>query len=316
MYQPNEKRYEEMIYNHCGKSGLKLPAVSLGLYQNFSKAEGYDTPREIIQTAFDLGVTHFDIANNYGAGNAEVIFGKILKQDFAGYRDEMIISTKAGYEMWPGPYGDWGSRKSMIASLDQSLRRLELDYVDIYYSHRPDPNTPLEETAGALDTVVKQGKALYVGVSNYSGAETTKIAAILKEQKTPFIIHQPQYSMFTREPEKDLFPVLAEEGVGAIAFQPLLQGLLTAKYLNQPGAFSEDEQRLGQLNKVRKLAEIAQSRGQTMAQMAIAWVLHQKIVISALIGASRSEQVIENVKSLNQLDFTTDEISRINQILA
>lgn len=315
MYTPKEDRYQDMIYNHCGKSGLKLPAVSLGLYQNFSKAEGYDVPRKIIQTAFDLGVTHFDLANNYGAGNAEVVFGEILKQDFKGYRDEMIISTKAGFEMWPGPYGEWGSRKSLISSLDQSLTRLDLDYVDIFYHHRPDPNTPLEETAGALDTIVKQGKALYVGVSNYSGEDAKKMAAILKEQRTPFIIHQPQYSMLTRGPEKDVFPALEEEGIGAIAFQPLLQGLLTFKYLNSPEAFLGNEEKLLQVEKVRKLNEIAERRGQTMAQMAIAWVFQQKAVISALIGASRPEQVVENVNSLKHLDFSSDEIQAIDTIL-
>lgn len=315
MYTPKENRYEKMIFNHCGKSGLKLPAVSLGLYQNFSKAEGYDVPRKTIQTAFDLGVTHFDLANNYGEGNAETVFGKILKQDFKNYRDEMIISTKAGFEMWPGPYGDWGSRKSLISSIDQSLGRLNLDYVDIFYHHRPDPNTPLEETAGALDTIVKQGKALYVGLSNYSGVDVKKMSAILKEQKTPFVIHQPQYSMFSRGPEEDLYPVLEEEGIGAIAFQPLLQGLLTSKYLNNPNAFKGNEVRLREVEKVRKLNEIAESRGQTMAQMAIAWVFQQKAVISALIGASRPEQVIENVNALKRLEFSSDDIKAINDIL-
>lgn len=315
MYRPNDNRYDDMIFNFCGTSGLKLPAVSLGLYQNFSEVEGYDMPRKMIQTAFDLGVTHFDIANNYGDGNAEVIFGKILKQDFEGYRDEMIVSTKAGYEMWPGPYGNWGSRKSLISSLDQSLKRLDLDYVDIFYHHRPDPHTPLEETADALDTVVRQGKTLYVGVSNYSGDDVKKITSILKEKRTPFIIHQPQYSMFTRGPEADLFPVLEEEGIGAIAFQPLLQGLLSSKYLNDSDAFLGNEERRIQIEKVRKLNKIAKERQQTMAQMAIAWVFQQKAIVSALIGASRPEQVIENVNAIQQLAFSVEEIKAINDIL-
>lgn len=315
MYKPSEARYDNMQYNSCGNSGLKLPGISLGLYQNFSKTEGYDTPRKTIQTAFDLGITHFDLANNYGAGHAEVVFGKILKQDFEGYRDEMIISTKAGFEMWPGPYGNWGSKKSLLSSLDQSLKRLDLEYVDIFYHHRPDPNTPLEETAGALDLAVRQGKALYVGVSNYSGEDTKRMAAILRDLKTPFIIHQPQYSMFTRGPEQNVFPALEEEGIGAIAFQPLLQGLLTSKYLNQPNAFSDDPHRKAQLEKVKKLADIAEIRDQTMAQMAISWVFHQKAVVSALIGASRPEQVIENVNALKNLDFTEKELADINAIL-
>lgn len=324
-YKPSESRYSEMIYNYCGKSGLKLPAISLGLFRSFSKADGYDNPRQLIQTAFDHGVTHFDIANNYGDGNAEEVFGKILKQDFQGYRDEMVISTKAGYYMWPGPYGDWGSRKYMISSLDQSLKRLDLDYVDIYYSHRPDPNTPLEETAGALDTVVKQGKALYVGISNYSAKETKEMAKILKELKTPFIIHQPQYSMFIREPEKELFPVLEEEGIGGIVFQPLFQGLLTSKYINEiPNDsrvakklehFSTNDITNERIDKVRELMVIAESRNQTMAQLAIAWTLHQKSVVSALIGASKKEQLIENIGAINNLSFTEEELTAIDNIL-
>jgi len=314
-----------MIYNHCGKSGLKLPAVSLGLFRSFSKTDGYDNPRELIQTAFDHGVTHFDIANNYGDGNAEEVFGKILKQDFRGYRDEMIISTKAGYDMWPGPYGDWGSRKYMIASLDQSLKRLDLDYVDIYYSHRHDPHTPLEETAGALDTVVKQGKALYVGISNYPAKETKEMAKIFRELKTPFIIHQPQYSMLIREPEKELFPVLEDEGIGAIVFQPLYQGLLTSKYVagipedsrvaKKLEHFSADDISRKHIEKVRELMKIAEARNQTMAQLAIAWTLHQKSVASALIGASKKEQLIENIGAINHLSFTKDELLAIDHIL-
>lgn len=314
-----------MVYNYCGKSGLKLPAISLGLFRSFSKSDGYDNPRELIQTAFDLGITHFDIANNYGDGNAEEVFGKILKQDFNGYRDEMVISTKAGYYMWPGPYGDWGSRKYMISSLDQSLQRLNLDYVDIYYSHRPDPNTPLEETAGALDTVVKQGKALYVGISNYSGKQTKEMAKLLKESKTPFIIHQPKYSMFVRGPEEELFPVLEEEGIGGIVFQPLFQGMLTSKYIDDiPNDsrvakniehFSADDITKERIEKVRELMVIAEDRNQTMAQLALAWTLHQKSVVSALIGVSKREQLIDNAGAVNNLDFTKEELTAIDNIL-
>ena len=324
-YRPSESRYNEMIYNYCGKSGLKLPAVSLGLFRSFSKADGYDNPRELIQTAFDHGITHFDIANNYGDGNAEEVFGKILKQDFLGFRDEMIISTKAGYYMWSGPYGDWGSRKYMISSLDQSLKRLNLDYVDIYYSHRHDPNTPLEETAGALDAVVKQGKALYVGISNYPAKETKEMAKLFKELRTPFIIHQPQYSMFIREPEKELFPVLEDEGIGAIVFQPLYQGLLTSKYVEgipddsrvakKVEHFSSDDVTKERVAIVRKLMKIAEARNQTMAQLAIAWTLQQKSVVSALIGASKKDQLIENIGAINHLSFTEEELKAIDHIL-
>lgn len=325
MYKPNESRYSDMVYNYCGNSGLKLPAISLGLFRSFSKSDGYDQPRQLIQTAFDLGITHFDIANNYGDGNAEEVFGKILKQDFSGYRDEMVISTKAGYYMWPGPYGDWGSRKYMIASLDQSLKRLDLDYVDIYYSHRPDPNTPLEETAGALDTVVKQGKALYVGISNYSAQETKKMAKLLKASNTPFIIHQPKYSMFVREPEKELFPVLEEEGIGGIVFQPLFQGMLTSKYLDEIPSdsrvaknieyFSADDITKERIDKVRELMVVAEARNQTVAQLALAWTLHQKSVVSALIGASKKEQLIENAGAVHNLVFSKEEITAIDHIL-
>lgn len=315
-YNPSESRYNKMVYNRCGKSGLKLPAISLGLYKNFNKSNGYDNPRELIQTAFDLGVTHFDIANNYGAGNAEVVFGKILKQDFTEYRDEMIISTKAGYTMWPGPYGDWGSRKYMIASLDQSLKRLELDYVDIYYSHRHDPNTPLEETAGALDFLVRQGKALYIGISNYPAEATKEMVRLFKELKTPFIIHQPQYSMFIRQPEEKLFSVLEEEGIGAIPFQPLYQGLLTSRYIGVPPNNLRDDVTKEQIAKVEKLAVIAEARDQSMAQLAIAWVLNQKAVVSALIGASSSEQLVENVNAINNLAFTSEELKAIDDILS
>ena len=325
-YKPSEDRYNKMVYNRCGKSGLKLPAISLGLYKNFSKSDGYDNPRKIIQTAFDLGITHFDIANNYGNGNAEEVFGRILKQDFIGYRDEMIISTKAGYDMWPGPYGDWGSRKYMISSLDQSLKRLDLDYVDIYYSHRYDPNTPLEETAGALDSAVKQGKALYIGVSNYPAEATKEMVRLFKELKTPFIIHQPQYSMSIREPEQKLFPVLEDEGLGAIVFQPLDRGLLTSKYITgipsdsriakkNDDYLTEDNITKELIQKVEKLAVIAESRGQSMAQLALAWALNQKAVVSALIGASSSEQLIENVNAINNLAFSNNELTAIDDIL-
>lgn len=324
-YKPSESRYSEMVYNRCGKSGLKLPAISLGLFRSFSKSDGYDNPRKLIQTAFDHGITHFDIANNYGDGNAEEVFGKILKQDFQGYRDEMVISTKAGYDMWPGPYGDWGSRKYMISSLDQSLKRLDLDYVDIYYSHRHDPNTPLEETAGAMDAAVKQGKALYVGISNYPAKETQEMANLFRELKTPFIIHQPQYSMFIREPENELFPVLEDEGIGGIVFQPLFQGMLTSKYVEgipndsrvakNVEHFSADDISKERIEKVRKLMVIAEERNQTMAQLAIAWALNQKSVVSALIGASSSKQLIENVNTINNLTFTDNELAAIDDIL-
>ncbi|OZM58068.1 L-glyceraldehyde 3-phosphate reductase [Lottiidibacillus patelloidae] len=326
-YTPKEDRYEKMIYNYCGNSGLKLPAISLGLWHNFGKNDDFENARKMIQTAFDLGITHFDLANNYGppAGSAEETFGEILRSDLDGYRDELLISTKAGYGMWEGPYGDWGSRKYLISSLDQSLKRLGLDYVDIFYSHRFDPNTPLEETIGALDQIVKQGKALYVGISNYPAQETKRASELLKELKTPFIIHQPAYSMFNRWVEDGLTDVLEQEGLGAIAFQPLAQGLLTNKYLNEmpkdSRAASESvflnqhdltEEKLMQ---VRKLNDIAQERGQSLAQMAIAWVLRKKTIASALIGASRPSQIIENVEAISHLEFSEEELQKIDKII-
>lgn len=325
-YHPSDDRYSKMVFNRCGQSGLDIPAISLGLFRNFDQADGYDNPRRLIQTAFDHGITHFDIANNYGNGYAEEVFGRILKADFKDFRDEMIISTKAGYGMWPGPYGDGGSRKYMIASLDQSLRRLGLDYVDIYYSHRPDPSTPIEETAYALDHLVKQGKALYIGISNYNAEQTKHISVIFRDLKTPFIVHQPKYSMFMREPEKTLFPVLEEKGIGAIVFQPLFQGLLTNKYIDRiPGDsrakkniahFSVDDITKERIQKVKALATLAYDRNQSVAQLAIAWVLHQKAVTSALIGASTPEQLIENVNAVQHLSFTDDELQAIDDILS
>lgn len=326
-YIPNEKRYDKMIYNRCGNSGLKLPAISLGLWHNFGEINNFENSRALIRTAFDLGITHFDIANNYGPppGSAEETFGKILKKDFTGYRDEMIISTKAGYYMWPGPYGDWGSKKYLVSSLDQSLKRMDLDYVDIFYHHRPDPNTPLEETMAALDLIVRQGKALYVGVSNYNGEQTKKAVEILKRLGTPFVIHQPSYSLLDRWIEKDLQPILQEEGIGSIAFVPLAQGVLTNKYLSgipsdsraasssvflNPNQITEEK-----LEKVRKLNEIATEREQSLAQMALAWVLREGKVASALIGASKSSQIEENVRALDNLTFTKEELALIDSIV-
>ncbi len=324
-YQPTPSRYNSMDYNRCGRSGLKLPAISLGLWHNF----GYDTPadkgRAICRTAFDLGVTHFDLANNYGPppGAAEAAFGEILRNDFRGLRDELVISTKAGYDMWPGPYGEWGGRKYMLASLDQSLRRIGLDYVDIFYSHRFDPHTPLEETMGALDSAVRQGKALYVGISSYSAKRTKEAAAILRSLGTPCVIHQPSYSMINRWVEADgLLDVLEQEGIGSIAFTPLAQGLLTNKYLKgvpkdsrAAAGKSLDASMLSEANiqRVRKLDSIANRRGQTLAQMAIAWVLRGKRVTSALIGASRPEQVADAVGALRNADFTTEELGEIDR---
>ncbi|AUS97868.1 L-glyceraldehyde 3-phosphate reductase [Clostridium thermosuccinogenes] len=326
-YTPSKERYDRMIYNRCGRSGLKLPAISLGLWHNFGGINVFENGRAIIRKAFDLGITHFDIANNYGPppGSAEENFGRILKLDFAGHRDEMIISTKAGFGMWPGPYGDWGSRKYLIASLDQSLKRLGLDYVDIFYSHRPDPETPLEETMGALDHVVRQGKALYVGLSNYNADQTREAVAILKKLGTPCLIHQPSYSMFDRWIEKGLQDVLKEEGIGTIAYVPLAQGLLTDKYLNGipadsraagPSVFLKSENITeDKLSKVRRLNELAKERGQSLAQMALAWVLREGRVTSALIGASKVSQIEENVGALKNLNFSGEELARIEEIL-
>ncbi|AQT68919.1 L-glyceraldehyde 3-phosphate reductase [Anaerohalosphaera lusitana] len=327
-YTPTEARYENMKYNRCGRSGLKLPAVSLGLWHNFGGVDTLENSREMIHRAFDLGITHFDLANNYGppAGSAEETFGKVLAQDMAAYRDEMVISTKAGYYMWPGPYGEWGSRKYVLASLDQSLGRMGLDYVDIFYSHRPDPDTPLEETMGALATAVQQGKALYVGLSNYSAEQTKRSAAILKDLGTPCLIHQPRYSILDRWVEDGLLDVLEDEGIGGIAFCPLAQGLLTKKYLDgipedsrasKPWGFLKEETVTDELiGKMRELNDLAAGRGQSLAQLALAWVLKDRRMTSVLIGASRVEQIEENVKTLDNLELTDDELKKIDSILA
>ena len=327
-YQPASNRYDTMLYNRCGDSGLKLPAISLGLWHNFGNVDDFDNARRMIHTAFDNGITHFDLANNYGPspGSAETNFGKILKTDLATHRDELIISTKAGYLMWPGPDGEWGSKKYLTASLDQSLQRMGLDYVDIFYSHRPDPDTPLEETADALAQAVRQGKALYVGISSYSPEQTIQAAAILESMGVRLLIHQPLYSMLNREFENNgLFDTLDELGIGAICFCPLAQGLLTNKYLNgipddsraaNPHGFLQKDVITPELvAKLKKLNDIAQQRGQTLAEMSLAWVLKQRGVTSALIGASRVEQLLDNLKTLEKLDFTPDELSEINTIL-
>lgn len=326
-YQPNDNRYNQMTYRRSGNSGIQLPAISLGLWHNFGGVDTLENQRAMIRRAFDLGITHFDLANNYGppAGSAEENFGRILKTDLAGYRDELIISTKAGYYMWPGPYGDWASKKYLVASLDQSLKRMGLDYVDIFYSHRPDPNTPLEETMAALDLVVRQGKALYVGISSYNAEQTQRAVEILRNLGTPLLIHQPKYSMLDRWIEDGLQTVLSQEGVGSIAFCPLAQGLLTNKYLGgiptesraakSTGALKESEVNADNLSKIRQLSEVANDRGQSLAQMALAWVLRHEKITSALIGASRVSQIEENVAALDNLNFTDEELSRIEQIL-
>jgi L-glyceraldehyde 3-phosphate reductase len=323
-YAPAVERYERMIYNRCGRSGLLLPAVSLGLWQNFGHERPFPAGREILLRAFDLGVTHFDLANNYGPpyGSAEKTFGRLLRHDLAPFRDELVISTKAGYDMWPGPYGDWGSRKYLLASLDQSLRRLGLDYVDIFYSHRADPETPLEETMGALDTAVRQGKALYAGVSSYSAERTARAAAILRGLDSPLLIHQPSYSLLNRWIEEELLDTLAEEGIGCIAFSPLAQGMLTDKYLDgiPEGSRASRNDTLAPelitaetLAKIRGLREIAAQRGQSLAQMALAWTLRDARVTSTLVGASSVAQLEANVAALEQLDFTDDELKRIDR---
>ena len=321
-------RYERMLYRRCGRSGLKLPAISLGCWHNFGDNDSPDEARAMLRRAFNLGITHFDLANNYGppAGAAERTVGRILQQDFPAHRDELIISTKAGYWMWPGPYGDWGSRKYLVASLDQSLKRLGLEYVDIFYSHRPDPETPMEETLGALDQVVRQGKALYAGISNYRGAATVKADHIMQKLGTPVTIHQPSYSMFDRWIEKDLLDQTGELGIGVIAFCPLAQGLLTARYLKgippdsraaKPKAFLRPEHITEEkLARVRRLNELAVRRGQTLAQTALAWVLRDERVTSALIGASRASQIEENVGALQNLRFSAEELTEIDRILA
>jgi L-glyceraldehyde 3-phosphate reductase len=323
-YVAAESRYERMDYRRSGRSGLRLPGVSLGLWQNFGHDRPLDTSRAIVRRAFDLGITHFDLANNYGPpyGSAEENFGRLLQQDLGPYRDELIISSKAGYDMWPGPYGEWGSRKYLLASLDQSLQRMGLDYVDIFYSHRFDPETPLEETMGALDTAVRQGKALYVGISSYSAAKTREAHAILRELGTPLVIHQPSYSMLNRWIEPELLDVLGELGVGCIVFSPLAQGMLTDKYLNgipegsrasRDGSLSPnliDEQALA---KIKALNEIATRRGQTLAQLALAWTLRDPRVTSTLVGASSVEQLEANVATLEKLDLTEDELAEIDR---
>ena len=323
-WQPAENRYEKMKYNRCGKSGLKLPAISLGLWHNFGEDTPMATKRDICRTAFDLGITHFDLANNYGPppGSAETAFGDILKTDFAGYRDELIISSKAGYGMWPGPYGEWGSRKYVIASCDQSLKRLGLDYVDIFYSHRFDPDTPLEETCGALDHIVRSGRAQYVGISSYNSKRTREAVAILKDLGTPCLIHQPSYSMINRWIEEDgLVDTLEELGVGSIVFSPLAQGMLTSKYLNgipdasraaQDKSLNPDFLNEKNVENIRALNRIAEKRGQTLAQMAIAWVLRRGRITSALIGASRASQVVDCVAALENPDFTDAELAEID----
>ena len=326
-YSADPSRYDDMAYRRVGRSGLKLPAVSLGIWQNFGSVTPYETSRAILLRAFDLGVTHIDAANNYGPvpGSAEETLGRVLKTDLAPYRDELIISTKAGYGMWPGPYGDWGSRKYMLASLDQSLKRLGLEYVDIFYSHRPDPETPLEETMGALASAVRAGKALYVGVSNYSAEQTRQAAAILRQMGVPCLIHQPRYNMFDRWIEDDLQDVLDEEGMGSIAFSPLAQGLLTDRYLGgipadsraARGAFlKEADITPARLDVIRKLNGIAAERGQSLAQMAIAWILRGGRVTSALVGASSVGQLENNLGALRQLEFTADEWAAIEAVLA
>jgi L-glyceraldehyde 3-phosphate reductase len=315
-----------MPYNRCGKWGLKLPAVSLGLWHNFGGVDVLENGRSMLRHAFDLGITHFDLANNYGPppGSAEENFGKILKLDFLPYRDELIISTKAGYQMWPGPYGDWGSRKYLLASLNQSLKRMGLDYVDIFYSHRPDPNTPLEETMMALDRAVRSGKALYAGISNYPADTAKKASRILKELGTPCLIHQPKYSMFERWVEDGLLDVLEDEGIGCIPFSPLAQGLLTDKYLNgipegsrasKSWGFLKPHQVEPAIGKVKNLNELAQKRGQTLAQMALAWILKDRRITSVLIGASSTAQLNDNVATLNNLDFSEEELKQIEYIL-
>jgi L-glyceraldehyde 3-phosphate reductase len=327
-YIPSADRYDKMVYNRCGKSGLLLPAISLGLWHNFGSVDDFETARSIIRRAFDRGITHFDLANNYGPapGSAEENFGNILKKDFSGnLRDELIISTKAGYHMWPGPYGEWGSRKYLLSSLDQSLKRMQLEYVDIFYSHRPDPDTPLEETMMALNTAVRSGKALYAGISNYKAPEAKKAIEILRQLGTPCLIHQPKYSMFERWVEDGLLDVLEEYGVGCIPFSPLAQGLLTDKYLKgipegsraaKPHGFLKTteitEERLTQ---IRHLNEIAKQRKQSLAQMALAWLMKDKRITTVVIGASSVEQLDDNLDCLNNLNFSSAELTKIEAVL-
>jgi L-glyceraldehyde 3-phosphate reductase len=327
-YSAAEDRYDRMQYRRCGKSGIKLPLISLGLWHNFGNQDNFENGRAILRSAFDHGITHFDLANNYGPpyGSAEENFGRLFKEDFKPYRDELIISSKAGWDMWPGPYGNFGSRKYLIASLDQSLQRMGLDYVDIFYHHRPDLETPLEETMGALDQIVRSGKALYVGISQYKAEETARAAELLKAMGTPFLIHQPRYNMMDRWVEEDkLLDTLEKVGVGSIVFSPLEQGILTGKYLNgipkdsraaTPGTYlSEDQITPEVVEQVKKLNEIAENRNQSLAQMAIAWLLKDQRVTSVLIGASKVEQLKNNVEALQNLEFSNEELQKIESIL-
>jgi L-glyceraldehyde 3-phosphate reductase len=328
-YRPDATRYDSMLYRRCGRSGLQLPAISLGLWYNFGGLDPFENGRAVVRRAFDLGITHFDLANNYGPpfGSAEENFGRILAKDLTPYRDELVISSKAGYIMWPGPYGEWGSRKYLVASCDQSLKRMGLQYVDIFYSHRPDPNTPLEETMGALDFIVRSGRALYAGISTYNPEQTRQAAAILRRLGTPCLIHQPRYNMFDRWIEDGLLATLAEEGIGCIGFSPLCQGILTDKYLRDVPSGSRAGKWKGQLHwgdsvseqriaKVRVLNELAVQRGQSMAQMAIAWVLRHPGMTSALIGASRVDHVESAVAALQGLEFSAEELAAIDNITA
>lgn len=326
-YQPQKNRYQSMQYRRCGNSGLKLSCLSLGLWHNFGFVNEFENSKNIIHTAFDNGITHFDLANNYGPppGSAEEVFGKIIQSDFAAHRDELIISTKAGYTMWDGPYGDFGSKKYLVSSLDQSLQRMKLAYVDIFYHHRPDPETPLEETMSALDLIVRQGKALYVGISNYNAAEAEKAIDILQKLGTPCVIHQPKYSMFERWAEDGLLNVLEKKGVGCIPFSPLAQGLLTDKYLHgipadsrvaTSGVFlNQNNITPDKIEKVRKLNNIAQKRGQKLVHMALAWLLKDEIITSVLIGASKPAQVTDSIKCLDNINFSKEELNEIEAVL-
>ena len=329
MFLADDQRYAAIQYRRCGFSGIRLPFLSLGLWHNFGEAAAYGNTRQMVLGSFDLGITHFDLANNYGPppGSAEETFGRILKKDLASYRDELIISTKAGYYMWPGPYGDWGSKKYLVSSLDQSLKRMGLDYVDVFYHHRPDPNTPLEETMDALATVVRQGKALYVGLSNYNAKDTQRASGLLKNLGVHCLIHQPKYSMFHRVPETEgLFDVLEQEGIGCIAFSPLAQGLLTDRYFNgipsdsrvvTSGVFLKSESITEEkVAKAKRLDEIAQQRGQKLSQMALAWALRKQVMTSLIIGASRLSQIQENLKALDSGSFTAEELAEIDAILS
>jgi L-glyceraldehyde 3-phosphate reductase len=323
-YVPAEDRYDHMPYRRCGRSGLQLPAISLGLWQNFGDDRPIDTQRAILRRAFDLGITHFDLANNYGPpyGSAEINFGRLLAEDFRPWRDELVLSTKAGYDMWPGPYGEWGSRKYLLASLDQSLKRMGLEYVDIFYSHRLDPDTPLEETLGAVDTAVRQGKALYAGISSYSAQRTQEAVEILRGLGTPLLIHQPSYSLLNRWIEPDLLDVLGKEGIGTIVFSPLAQGMLTGRYLDgipedsraaRDGSLSQGMLTEENLGRIRALNEIAKRRGQSLAQLALAWTLRDPRVTSTLIGASSVAQLEDSVGALQRLDFDDDELAEIDR---